>query len=87
MIKLKVHDKTLSKMSDIDKFFLVPKKQWEYFPLGENVLLIDGQTVKIWIHDIPCECSQELHYHRIADLREVWENFKMTNGQEIKVDK
>ena len=87
MIKLKVHDKTLSKMSEIDKFFLVPKKQWEYFPLGENSLNIDDKNVKIWIHDIPCECSQELHYHRIADLRDIWEEQKLKNGQEIKVDK
>lgn len=87
MIKLKVHDKTLSQMSEIDKFFLVPKKQWDYFPLGENDLTIDGKSLKIWIHDIPCECSQELHYHRIADLREVWSVLGLKNGQEVRVDK
>jgi hypothetical protein len=87
MIKLKVHDKTLSKMSEIDKFFLVPKKQWDYFPLGENELTMNEKPVKIWIHDIPCECSQDLHYHRIADLREIWKTLDLKNGQEVRVDK
>lgn len=87
MIKLKVHDKTLSKMSDIDKFFLVPKKQWDYFPLGENQLKLNGKDLKILIRDIPCECSQELHYHRIADLREIWDELELKDGQEIGVDK
>lgn len=87
MIKLKVHDKTLSQMSEIDKFFLVPKKQWEYFPLGENELIINKNKLKIWVHEIPCECSHELHYHRIADLRDVWTNLNLKNDQEVEVDK
>ncbi|MCX6809489.1 MAG: hypothetical protein NTZ65_01935 [Candidatus Berkelbacteria bacterium] len=87
MIKIKVHNKIFGKYSEIDKFFLVPKKIWDDFEVGEKELKINNQKVRVRIYDVLCDCSSKMHNHRIADLRSVWEKLNLEEGNEITVER
>jgi len=87
MIKLKVHTKPVSPQTDIDKYLLVPKKLWDDFGAGETSLKLNGTKIKTRIYEIPCHCVGEDHFHRIVDLRELWEKLDLKENVEVEIEK
>ena len=87
MIKIKVHSKVFGKYSEIDKFFLVPKKYWDDFETGDKELKINNQKVILRIYDVLCDCSSKMHTHRVVDLRSVWEKLNLKEGNEIILER
>ena len=85
MIKLKARNKPISEFTEIDKYFLVPKKLWEDFPVGETKLAVAGNKITLRIYDVPCECVPQKHQHRIIDLRDAWDGLKLKENQEVEV--
>lgn len=87
MLKLKCHANKIGEFSEIDKIILIPKKISDEFEVGEDEYSLDGQKMRLRIYDIPCNCSQKMHTHRIIDLREVWEKLNLSDGQEVEIGK
>jgi hypothetical protein len=85
MLRLKAHNKKISKFSEIDQLILIPKKNWDDFPLGEGDYRLNGKKFKLRVYDIPCDCSQEMHNHRILDLRDIWNEEGMSEGKEMEI--
>ncbi len=86
-MKLKAHNKILGTHSEIDKFLLVPKKLWDEFGEGEIGVSINGKRVKIRVYDILCDCVGEEHHHRLIDLRQVWDDLKISDGDNVIIEK
>lgn len=84
-ISLKFHNKAINQYTQIDKYFLVPKKVIDFFPEGEIVLLVDGKKIKTRVYNIFCDCRPEKHTHRIIDLRDYAEKLSLENGKESEV--
>jgi hypothetical protein len=86
-IKTKALNKVFNEFTQIDKFALVSKKVWDDLPQGEANLSLNGKAVKVRIYDVPCNCSNQMHTHRLIDLRDSWDDLKLTNGQVIEISK
>jgi len=87
MLKFKAHHGKISKFSEIDKLILIPKKNWEDFPLGEGEYRLNGKKQMLRVYDIPCDCSHEIHNHRILDLRDIWDELEIKNGNGMEIEK
>lgn len=86
-MKITISSKTLSSYSEIDKFALIPKKQWADFELGEHELIINGKNEKVEIIEMLCDCvgPDKIHQHRIIDLRNVWDDLSLESKKEIEI--
>lgn len=84
-MKLTAHFNEKRKFSDIDKFILIPKKFWEYFSLGESKYKLNDKNLSLRVYDVPCDCSGEMHTHRLIDLRDIWDELGLKDGQEIEI--
>lgn len=87
MLKLKAHENKISKFSEIDKLILIPKKNWDDFELGEKEYGLNGKRLKLRVYEIPCDCSHQMHNHRILDLRDIWSELKITDGDEMEIER
>lgn len=86
-MKLTISSKIMGSFSEIDKFALIPKKLWGDFGLGEKELVINGQTVRVEIIEMLCDCAgpDKNHQHRIIDLRGVWNDLGLDDKKEISL--
>jgi len=87
MIKLKTHNRSINKYTEIDRYLLVPKKLWDDFETGEFKVKINGTWIKTRIYDIFCECVGPKHTHRVLDLRESWDRLGLKENQKVEVEK
>lgn len=87
MIKLKVHNKPLNESTSIDKYILVPKKLWEDFNCPELELRLNGKKTKLRTYEIPCQCVGKQHTHKIIDLREIWDEMKLSGSSIVEIEK
>jgi len=87
MLRLKCHSHKISEFSEIDRMLLVPKKVSDEFEVGEGEYILGGQKLQLRIYDIPCNCSKTMHTHRIIDLREIWDKLRLTDGQELEIER
>lgn len=87
ILKLKTHNRRFNEFTEIDKFVLVPKKAWDDLPQGITEIMINNQKEKIKIFDVPCNCTGQIHSHKIIDLRDIWEKLKLENDQKIEIGK
>lgn len=87
MLKLKAHNTKISKFSEIDKLILIPKKNWDDFPLGESEYRLSGKKKPLRVYDVPCDCSHQMHNHRILDLRDVWDELRIVDGNEMEIER
>ena len=87
MIRLKAHSRSVGKLNEIDKLLLIPKKNWDDFPVGEGEYKLNSKKLKLRVYDVPCDCSGEDHVHRIVDLREVWNNLALQEGTSLEVER
>jgi len=85
MLVLKAHDKKVGKLNEIDKSILVPKKNWGDFELGEGEYKINGKSTKLRVYDVLCDCDNQPHTHRILDLRSIWDDLGLKNGDELEI--
>ena len=86
-MKLKAHDKQITSYSEVDKIVLIPKKIWEDFELGKNNLKINGNPFSLRVYDLPCDCNKQMHTHRVIDLREVWGELNLKDGQVLEIER
>jgi len=86
-MKLKTHNKPINEYTEIDKFLLIPKKLWEDFNIGEMTLKLDGKSICLRVYEIPCDCVAPHHQHRIIDLRDVWDELKLSANSEIEISR
>lgn len=86
-MKLQAHHKKNDKFSQIDKFILIPKKNWDDFQLGESSYTINGKQINLRVYDCPCDCSGKMHSHRIIDLRDAWEDLALSDGANVNIDR
>ena len=87
MLELKAQNKRFNEFTEIDKFALIPKKQWSDFELGENTLILNGREQKVRAYEIPCTCIGQKHTHRILDLRPIWNKMNFQDHEIIEVSK
>jgi len=87
VLKLKAQNKKFNQFTQIDKFALIPKKWWEYFEIGENVLKINNTKTMVRVYEVPCTCTGNKHTHRILDLRSIWKKMNLSNHQKIEIEK
>jgi len=87
MLRLKAHSQPLNEYTKIDKFVLVPKKLWDELTVGKIEFKLKGKKVKTRIYDIPCDCNQRMHTHRLIDLRDEWDRLEITSGEELTLEK
>ena len=85
MLNLKAHSGRLGSFSEIDRFVLIPKKYWDDFLVGVTKFKIKGKKVSVRIYDIPCDCYPKKHTHRIIDLRNIWGDLQIKNGEELPI--
>ena len=86
-MKLKAHDKKVSEFSEIDKIILIPKKISEEFALGAQKLKLDGKKTELRVYDVPCNCNKEMHTHRVVDLRDVWDEMDIKDGDLLEIER
>ena len=86
-MKLKVHDKAFNQFTEIDKFILLPKKAWDDLGIGEQEISLNQKRLKVRVYDVPCDCTGEMHSHRLVDLRSVWGKLGVTGGQDVELTK
>ena len=87
MLKLKAHNKNFNEYTEIDKFLLIPKKVVDEFEIGEMELKLNGKKAKVRIYDIPCDCNEAKHTHRLLDLRDVWDKLNLKPNQLVEITK
>ena len=87
MLKLKCHKNKIEEFSEIDKMILIPKKSSDEFEVGEGEYSLNGQKMLLRVYDVPCNCSQKMHTHRIIDLREAWDKLNLSDGQEVEIER
>ena len=87
MIKLRAHNKIIGNYNEIDRFLLLPKKNWDEIREGDVSIILNGKKVKTRVYDILCNCVGEDHHHRLIDLRGLWEDLKIKEGDNITVEK
>ncbi|HLD34886.1 MAG TPA: hypothetical protein VJB62_03405 [Patescibacteria group bacterium] len=84
-LKFRVHGKPLNEFTDIDKYFIVPKKMWDRFAPGDLELIIKGVKSKSRVYDIPCQCIGSMHNHRLIDLRVLYKRLELKDNEEVVV--
>lgn len=87
MISLKTHTKPINEHTDIDRYLLVPKKNWGDFEIGDLELKINGINIKTRVYDVFCECVTPKHNHRIIDLRDMWSKLDLKENIEVEVER
>ena len=86
-MQLKAHNKKISDYSEIDKIVLVPKKISDEFTLGPQHLKINGKKMELRVYDLPCDCNKEMHTHRVIDLRDIWEEMSLSEGDVLEIER
>ncbi len=86
-MKLTAHYNKQGKFSEIDRFILIPKKIWEDFSPGISDYKINDRKFTLRVYDVPCDCTGNMHTHRLIDLRDIWDDLGIEDGQILEISR
>jgi len=66
---------------------LVPKRNWDDFVVGEGEYSVNSEKFSLRVYDVPCDCNQKMHTHRIVDLGPAWEKLGLSEGAEVEIER